>query len=265
MEGILSLDLPDWASFEVLAELDDPQLGKLPVLVWRLGREPDSDPVDFHIAIIAGIHGDEPGSVLAALGLLRRLRANPALRQGKALIHIFPLVNPSGLARMGRQNLEGIDINRDFSRLETREAQALWDYLQNWAPFDMVLDLHESSQPGYYIYRYFPEDNGITEAWQTSMRRQGLDLEEDYQEWGFRTREGVLAQDPLLMRLRDLAGVLHFDGAVLLAELAEKGGDRPLVFTLEAPKGQGLEERARAQELAVDAMIRAYLSMSEDS
>ena len=62
--------------------------------------------------IIAGFHGDEPGTVLVTESFLDRYVSKGAC-SGKVLL--IPLANPDGHFRHTRYNAHGVDLNRNFA------------------------------------------------------------------------------------------------------------------------------------------------------
>jgi hypothetical protein len=83
----------------------------MPRLVFR--REGETP--DFKLGIFAGIHGDEPAGVLALCDFVRALDSIPARGRGYEL-HVYPLINPTGLEDGTRHSRSGRDLNREFWR-----------------------------------------------------------------------------------------------------------------------------------------------------
>lgn len=111
------------------------------------------------VCLGAGIHGDEPAGVEAALQWLEAL---PAMgrRLPKAELVIFPCLNPSGYERNRRVNADGIDLNRQYKNprapVEVRAVRRLFDRLADertgWR-FDLSVEFHEDvDSPGFYLY-----------------------------------------------------------------------------------------------------------------
>jgi len=138
----------------------------LPLLV--LGKRGLS-PFLPRIFILANIHGGEVEGKEAALHLARRLALGdlrPLL--DRVVVLIAPIYNADGnesitldhrtmqngpIGGVGsRENAKGLDLNRDFMKLESREARALVAAFNTWDP-DLVLDLHTTngSYHGYHL------------------------------------------------------------------------------------------------------------------
>jgi protein MpaA len=62
------------------------------------------------LVVMAGIHGDEPASVEAALALARRLAAAPP----PLPLLLVPALNPDGLVRSTKNSVRDVDLNRNF-------------------------------------------------------------------------------------------------------------------------------------------------------
>jgi protein MpaA len=66
--------------------------------------------------LVAGIHGEEPETVLLARGILERVDASGAC------CAIVVCANPDGTADGTRQNARGVDLNRNFPAATWREG-----------------------------------------------------------------------------------------------------------------------------------------------
>lgn len=105
------------------------------------------------VYLSTGIHGDEPAGPLAALRLLRDNQW-PA----HAEIVLLPCLNPAGFAANRRENVQGVDLNRDYLNSQTAEIRAHIAWLEKQAGFDLCLCLHEDWEShGFYLYELNPE------------------------------------------------------------------------------------------------------------
>lgn len=121
------------------------------------------------IFIMANIHAGEVEGKEAMLQLSRRLVTGdlrPLLR--KLVILIAPIYNADGNERIDaklrtaqngpvngvgtRENAKGLDLNRDYMKLESVEARALVGLMNRWDPH-LTVDLHTSngSYHGYHL------------------------------------------------------------------------------------------------------------------
>ncbi len=66
--------------------------------------------------LVAGLHGEEPETVLLARGILDRVEA------AEATCAIVLCANPDGVADGTRQNARGVDLNRNFPATSWREG-----------------------------------------------------------------------------------------------------------------------------------------------
>ena len=95
-----------------------------------LGRSVQGEPLVLSILgsgsnpifIFGGIHGHEPTSAQLAQRLLSFLQNNPQARSGVP-VAILPAANPDGLAKGTRQNLHGVDCNRNFPATNWRRSK----------------------------------------------------------------------------------------------------------------------------------------------
>lgn len=77
------------------------------------------------IAVVGGVHGDEPASVDAVFELIARLEAGPAPRTPLWLV---PVLNPDGIAAGSKNAASDVDLNRNFpARNFTRAHQPGYD------------------------------------------------------------------------------------------------------------------------------------------
>jgi protein MpaA len=100
------------------------------------------------VALAAGVHGDEPVGPWALLSLVR-----DGLLDRTYNYRCWPCTNPSGYELGTRENAEGDDVNRSFSRGGTTpEARAILTANRD-RKFTLTLDLHEDFEAdGFYCY-----------------------------------------------------------------------------------------------------------------
>jgi murein tripeptide amidase MpaA len=124
-----------------------------PEAARRLGR-----PLVF---VQANIHAGEVEGKEAALMLARRLVDGDLAPLAKELVLLIaPIYNADGNERPDvrhrpaqngpvggvgtRENAKGLDLNRDYMKLDSREARALVELLNTWDPH-VVVDLHTTN------------------------------------------------------------------------------------------------------------------------
>jgi hypothetical protein len=133
-----------------LIELGSSQLG-VPLQAVLFTRDVGGKPNETSrtlrptVVLLGQQHGDEPASTEALLVLGETLANGTSEFQAtldKIDVVIFPRVNPDG-AQLGKSiSANGIDINRDHLLLNTPEARAVAQLLQQMQPL-VVLDSHE--------------------------------------------------------------------------------------------------------------------------
>ena len=114
---------------------------KIPAFVISDFSAPAKDKV--RILICSGQHGDEISPVYSVFSFSKYLAsgARPSLL-ANAFVIVIPMVNPDGIAGLHRANSQGIDVNRDWDRLYTKEAQYVNWIIKTWQP-QVLIDAHE--------------------------------------------------------------------------------------------------------------------------
>jgi hypothetical protein len=154
-----------------------------PEAARRLGR-----PI---VLVQANIHGGEVEGKEASLALARRLVAGdlaPLTRQ--LVILIAPNYNADGNERINiqnrtaqngpaggvgtRENARGLDLNRDYMKVDSAEARVLVGLLNHWDPH-VIVDLHTTngSYHGYHL-TYSPALNPNTDPRLIAFERDTL-------------------------------------------------------------------------------------------
>jgi len=151
-------------------------------------QSPHSLPVVF---VMANIHAGEVEGKEAVLHLARRMTTGNLQGFLKSAVWLLaPIYNADGNERISldnrteqngpiggvgtRENANGLDLNRDFIKLESAEARALVALLTRWDP-DVIVDLHTTngSYHGYHL-TYAPPLNPNTDARISAFERERL-------------------------------------------------------------------------------------------
>ena len=192
----------------------------------------------------AGIHGDEPGSPLAALRLLRE----DSWPEGIDL-YFCPCVNPRGFALNCRGNPSGVDLNRDYRDPKTAEIRAHTGWLERQSRFDLCLCLHEDWEShGFYLYELNPQ--GLPSLAESMIEEAGRVCPVDRSP----VIEGRPAQQGIIRPQVDIEGRLDWPEAFYL--IRHKA---PLSYTLEAPSDYPLSTRVDGLVAAVNSGLAAFL------
>lgn len=117
------------------------------------------------VFIINGIHPGEPEGIDASMQLARELVTDPVKKAWlkNTIVLIIPVFNVDGSLRRNshsranqngpeaygfRANSRNLDLNRDFIKLDSRNAQSLVSALRYWNP-DLLLDTHTTNGADY--------------------------------------------------------------------------------------------------------------------
>lgn len=126
------------------------------------------------LLVLAGVHGNEHAGLLAVPEILERHDA-----ESVRLVVVTP-VNPVGAAELSRYNGDGYDINRDFARFDTVEAQLVRDVIERERP-DFIVSLHEGPQDATFMFANRHVEPRLADRLLAAIEAGGTTLaEEDY-------------------------------------------------------------------------------------
>jgi len=195
------------------------------------------------IYISTGIHGDEPAGPLAMRQLLQ---ANEWPKDFD--YWLCPCLNPTGFAANRRENVQGVDLNRQYLQPEAAETRAHITWLGRQPKFDLCLCLHEDWEShGFYVYELNADNRpSLAEAIVQSVAQVcPIDFSEEIE--GRPAREGIIRPsiDP---RTRP-----QWPEAFFLLTYKTR-----LSYTLEAPSDFPLSPRVAALVAGVNAALGAF-------
>ena len=231
--------LARWRRVAKTSRLEVEKLGEdagLPVHFLRPRRRRGEAGSGLYLC--AGVHGDEPGSVL---GLLTWAEENLDLL-ARTDVLILPLFNPFGLVQNTRRDSRGRDLNRSF-HLRRVPLFAAWHRLLEGRRFRLALCLHEDYDArGCYLYE-------LTRQREFLGQRMLEAAEPHVPTDPRRTIEGRRLADAGVIRRRrppDMRG--EEPEAITLFE-----NHCDLSITFETPSEFSLYRRVRAQVAAIGA------------
>jgi len=187
------------------------------------------------VLIVSGVHGTETAGVEAVLRIAELLARDPGRYEGVS-IDLVPVINPWGWVYGYRYDGDGEDVNRDFASRRTQEARIMRRLMDHGGPYDLVLDLHESKKPGYFIYQYLSAAEGFGGAYVRLLGRLGRPRENTYREAMFAARDGILSIPAAALPWVALGGRLS------LEQYARLHGTRH-AYTVETPLRDDFERR----------------------
>ena len=207
-----------------------------------LHRKPEGgrQKAEGRIYISAGIHGDEPAGPLAALKLLQENNWPP-----DAEIFFLPCLNPVGFTLNKRENVGGIDLNRDYRNPQAAETRAHIAWLERQPKFDLYLCLHEDWEShGFYLYEQNPDGKiSLAEKIIAAVQKVcPIDLSENIE--GRAAQGGIVRPNILPHERPDWPEAFY-----LITQKARQG------YTLEAPSDFPLTTRVNALVAAVRAVL----------
>lgn len=216
-----------------------------PLFLMHLGQP---GPRKLNVTISAGIHGDEPAGVEAAVRFMEATSENQFLLSRFAFI-VFPCDNPSGWQLNTRENADGVDLNRQFAVRKPAAEVALIQRALGGRCFDLVFEMHEDvDAPGFYLYELAenPEDR-VGEGVVAAVAASGYPVNRNSCIEGLPAEEGIIR--PAGKRFRKT----HLPKAVYTYRTC--GGH---VITLEPPAAVlPLEDRVRIELMALSIALEA--------
>lgn len=119
-----------------------------PIMVRILGAGEDT------ILVMASIHGNESAGTPLVSQLTEHLRKDADLLEGRRIV-LLPVANPDGLAARTRENIRGVDLNRNFAAanrvdndinglrpLSEPESRALAAVIKDYEP-NRIVTIHQ--------------------------------------------------------------------------------------------------------------------------
>ena len=211
-------------------------------------RSPSPYAVQVPICLVAGVHGDEPDGILAALEFARRFARSPELVANYVLT-IYPCVNPVGYERMTRANGNGKDLNREFFRASAEtEVQIIERELQAHEFTGFIGGHSDYESFGLYAYA------------------TGAVLSERLAKPALFQASGIIPinTDPVIDGHPAQYGIINekFPGA--LGPLT-KGATEPFDITIETPNLFSLQKRVEAQAIAFETILHEYRAVASEA
>ncbi|MEM1158188.1 MAG: M14 family metallocarboxypeptidase [Verrucomicrobiota bacterium] len=204
---------------------------------------PDSAP---RLYLSTGIHGDEPAGPMVVLSMLED---NSFFRHLE--VHLFPLLNPFGLAVGTRENGDGVDLNRNYGPhpVAARETERHIEILQSLPQMDVGICLHEDWEAsGVYLYH-------LDSSMQRFQGRAVLDAMAHH--LPVETAcviDGSNANDGVIARHESEYESEEWPESIFLCR-TKTGAS----MTLETPSSAKLHQRMRAHQAGVAEVIRQLL------
>jgi len=194
------------------------------------------------VCLVAGIHGDEPDGILAALEFARRFT------QPMYSLTIYPCVNPTGYERMTRENVNGKDLNREFFRESREEEVAVMERELASQEFVGFIGGH-SDYESFGLYAY----------------ATGAVLSERLAKPALFQASGIIPinTDPIIDGHPATYGIIQEKFPGSLGPLT-KGAIEPFDITIETPNLFALKKRVEAQAVAFETILQEYRAVSSE-
>jgi len=102
------------------------------------------------VLLLAGVHGNETGGILAVIEFLKEFNKNPSRFHDWSIKIVTP-INPVGSTEMSRYNEYGYDLNRNIKNSSQTGAVLQRSVIDTYQP-DALINLHESPSSGFFMH-----------------------------------------------------------------------------------------------------------------
>jgi hypothetical protein len=200
----------------------------------------DIDNAEKHL-IISGMHGNEIAPIYAIRDFILHLDSIEMINN--ITIDFIYILNPYGFEYNVRHNGNGIDLNRDFVKLESLEINNLINSIKN-IRHTGVYDFHEHSQTtGFFMYYYSSRNRILVENILAMLKNNNIQLENEYVDVILKTINGSIfvpfyAKIYFMSINRQATSGLYFDNLNIRK-----------VFVFETPKNMELDRRIMINNL----------------
>jgi hypothetical protein len=122
--------------------IGESQKGKPIPIVKLNSKSEETDKIKMWLQ--GGLHGNEPGSSESMFYLIQQLLENPdmAATFNQLSLAIVPMANVDGYEKQDRYSANGLDLNRDQTKLAAPETQHLKKAYNDFRP-EVAIDFHE--------------------------------------------------------------------------------------------------------------------------
>lgn len=196
------------------------------------------------VGIFAGIHGDEPASILGLIDLVTALDAGPEFGRDFQL-WIYPMCNPSGYVDGTRHSRSGKDLNREFWKNSREPEVMLLEEEIRRRRFDGIISLHaDDTSDGVYGFA------------------RGATLTKHLLEPALAAAEAALPRNKsaLIDGFHAVEGIIHSGyGGILSAP--PDAHPEPFEIVLETPQLASEALQRQAFVLALEAILAEYRRM----
>ncbi len=186
------------------------QKGKdIPMIVLKRGKGSDK----LRVWLQGGLHGNEPASTEGLLYLLDQLLNNPehAYLLDRLEIAIVPMANIDGSEKLTRDSHNGLDLNRDQTKLMAPESVSLKQAFSDYQAH-VALDFHE--------YRPYRRDFthigewGVTNGFDVMFLYSGnLNVAEELRNY---TKETFVKEAGSLLESKEITSHAYFSASDVL-------------------------------------------------
>jgi hypothetical protein len=208
-------------------------------------------PTQTRICLTAGTHGNEPSGVEAVLLFLEQYLKEKLGETGYHLT-IFPCLNPYGYEHNTRENMENVDLNRQFRKRKAPLEVTLFRQAVGPRPFDISIEFHEDIDThGFYLYEINPNGEKGWGKYIIQAIEKHFPINHHSKIDGLKSRKGIITRqdiepqfETLIQERKDWPqAFFHYTRGT------------PRCITSETPVHLPLKDRARIHLIAMDVIL----------
>jgi hypothetical protein len=226
----------------------------------------NTNPSSPNVFISAGIHGDEPAGVYAALDFVK----NHAQEYAKEFNFIvFPCLNPWGFEKGRHENLNKFNLNREFRKASPeKEIRLLKIALEHEAKqFCFAIDMHEdeprqqikhypiSQNPnGFYLFETCPQEESLGRKIINTLESSSFPICNRDKIYHDKNDNGLVWEPKVTDKGED-------DQTTLMCYLEDYSGH---VFNPETISSWEFDKRVQSHKIVLETILDEFRKRSEE-
>jgi|GEM_PF-4387934 len=201
------------------------------------------------VLLLSGVHGDEPAAHQGLNQFLTKIDKNHE-DYSNFYFTVLPLINIWGWEHDSRYSYEGYDLNRSMYNKEAKESQIISDLFNNDPlKYDISIDLHEAWSQGFFVYIDINAENSLEEMnlLIDNLKENNYAIDNNY---AYKAINGIILNPKISLKEREELKKME------IFEYIEDLNKTTKFYTFESSKNKVYNDRAAAQELALEFILK---------